>query len=263
MIAYILVFMFISIEYFHPCSGLELEVRDSLRSTITPRRVQVANITRSKVDYLRTDSLISYGFQIPASRGVNFKFQISGSVRLTGFIGEKLDGKLKWLSKNVSRSMEDFYKTEQKKLKSRAGPLYFSWLQAAANFGYSADSYTKEFVNKRAFKEFNRRAAGMLRRLKEQQLVARVRATVSGVSNGQKYIFAYIRVNTITIKSGKTITFVNLKPLIFLTGDNGKEVDILENITLFSKVKVESAHIVIENSNDDDDIDEAMESPSA
>lgn len=263
MISYIVVFLFIGIEYFYSCSALEFELAGSLRPTITPRRVQVANITRSKVDYLRTDSLISYGFQIPQNRGVKFKFQLSGSVRLTGFIGEKLDGKLKWLSNNVSRSMGNFFKIEQKKLKSRAGPLYFSWLQAAANFGYSDDSYTKEFVRKWGFKEFNRKAAGMLRRLKEKQLVARVRATVSGVSNGQKYIFAFIRLNTVTIEGGKTITFVNRKPLIIVTGDNGKEVDVLENKAVFSEVSIESAHTVIENDEEDDEDDKAMESPSA
>lgn len=234
-----------------------------LKKIIVPKRPDVANITRSIVDNLLVDSLIGFGFTIPRNKGVKFSFGFSVSLQITGFIGEELDGRLQWLSKNVSERMGEFFQTEKKNLKRRAGSAYFSWLQAAANFGYTDDEYTRRVMKRNRFREFNRRAAGVLRRLKEERLTAKVKVRVSGVSNGQRSLFAYIRTNTIVLTNGKTITFVRKKPLVTIASETGDQVDVSQSIVSFSKTRVKVAHKEFVNSaSGEEEGDDFEETPS-
>ena len=201
----------------------------AVRQILPKSPADVGGITRSRLGYVQTSG-ISGGIVIPAQPGVTFTFSMQGTISFNGTLTSEIQDSTDNLVLKYSSKLQTWYSKETKKLKARAGGGFFSFFQAAANYGYTEDDETEEILESEDFKKFSEEAGGFLESTSTQLLEGEFSGSYSGVSIGAGRqevvsVFGYIFIAQITLDSGKIFNVVKENPALVTADEKGNVIN--------------------------------------
>lgn len=210
------------------------------RETFQPTKQQAAGISKSKLGFIRT-STSGTGVTLPPIKGIEFTAKLKGSVTFKGSLANTMEQNIEELARSTSSDFYSFYRNERKNLQARAGGGFFSFFQAAANYGYTDDKTTRETVTSSDYESFSDRSRMLLNNTESQELVASYDTVFKGVSSGEAgtiRAFGYIQINQLTLDSGKILNVIKNSPELVVADQDGDvlgtvpegEVDVRPNI---------------------------------
>lgn len=200
------------------------QLKYSIRQIFANETSEVAGIKNSRLGYSQTSG-ITGGVVIPGQVGVKYTFSMEGSIKFVGVLKSQVQDITENLVTSYSSKLQDWYRSETKSLRSRAGGGFFSFFQAAANYGYTKNRRTREILDSGEFKRFSEEAGSLLGSLTTQELEGKFSGSYEATSVGVREtvsMFAYIYINQITLDSGKIFNVVSRNPALVIADQNGK-----------------------------------------
>ncbi|KAI0563994.1 hypothetical protein FGB62_31g129 [Gracilaria domingensis] len=179
------------------------DLKYALDKQIAPSIDHAAGIQRSRLGYVQTTGVVT-GFTLPRSTSIVVRAIMNGSVSFEGKLASDIEDETERLLSNYSQSFQDFYRREKESLQARAGGGYFSFFQAAANYGYTDDQITRETLDDAEFRDFRDRASAILASESTSTLSADFSVEIEGRSEGYREtitVFGYVYFNQMTLSS--------------------------------------------------------------
>lgn len=200
-----------------------LQSSSFIRQIFPNKTEEVAGIRSSKLGFSQTSG-ITGGIIVPGQPGVTYSFSMKGSIEFVGVLKSDIQDVTENLITSYSSELQDWYKSETKSLKARAGGGFFSFFQAAANYGYTKNKATRNVLDSGEFQRFSDQASALLASVSTTTLRGEFDGQYSAVSIGVREVlsvFGFIYINQLTLDSGKVFNVVSKNPALYITDRNG------------------------------------------
>lgn len=212
------------------------------KGRIQPTSLQAANISRAQVFYYQMASVGS-GISLPDFPISNFTLQLSGTISITGVLAGDLEQETERIANGSRKGAKRFFMAERDELKTTAGELYFTFFQAAANFGFQNCSNNHRVLERRGYQNFSSSVGKMLETYPQKVYTANYESTVQGDWVGSGSLSVHVSISTLQLSSGKNITILKKKPNLVVAFENGLIFGDIEDNGEFEELVFSGYHL--------------------
>lgn len=198
---------------------------DQTTNRLHPTSFQAANISKSEVLF-QTYSSVGSGLIFPQDSDVNVSMTVIGKFRISGHLSHNLEVETYSAATKTGPWMSSFYLYDKTELQNYAKSksvenVYFTFFQAAANFGYNNTSRNNRIMKSNKYNEFSQYFSSILEETPENTYTLSYNTTIQGNSKGSGQLFIRVLCAKLTLKSGKNVTVLHKKPTAAVTFQDG------------------------------------------